>query len=333
MITVLVLLLAALFAIFNADTVFGFLLPQQTVNEMGTQLSTPAPQPTSIAINTETEAVLLELRRQYLDDRAETINWWLIAVAIALAFITLMVVAAGFVGYQVFRGILEDARRYRDEAQCSAKESSESLSRTLRVEVEAQESATTISSLRDAYFVGSEDQATYADVLGDLDNADAIDRAMSEAIDLQNADDSQAAMAKWISIAEILRGTDDPRCADAWFYIGRLSGQTDDHGAAICAYDKALQRNPEDFRAYNNRGTEKSKLGRLVESLEDFRAAIERNPTDGRPHSNLGAALWLLEDRSQAKVAFDKALELADQQGNSDLRSHIERAMTSLNVV
>ena len=46
-----------------------------------------------------------ELRRELLDDRASTINWWLAIVALVLTFFAIVVPIAGLFGFREFREI------------------------------------------------------------------------------------------------------------------------------------------------------------------------------------------------------------------------------------
>ena len=47
---------------------------------------------------------------------------------------------------------------------------------------------------------------------------------------------------------------------------------------AIKDYTKAIELDPKDAEAYNNRGTEFSSLGKSEEAIKDYTKAIELNP-------------------------------------------------------
>lgn len=46
------------------------------------------------------------------------------------------------------------------------------------------------------------------------------------------------------------------------------------HPAALEDYDRALELNPDDAKAYNNRGITNQNLGRMNEAREDFQKAL-----------------------------------------------------------
>ena len=92
----------------------------------GTEIRLDA-MPPEVISDYEIRRIFNELRGQYLDARAESITWWLMAAAISLAFITvfvtglgIIIVIGGFFGYQWFRDILAIAREYTDQVKESA---------------------------------------------------------------------------------------------------------------------------------------------------------------------------------------------------------------------
>ena len=338
-----------------------------------------------------------DLRRQYLDDRAESITWWLMAAAISLAFITVFVTAlgiiivlAGFVGYRWFRDILrdilEDARRYAGEAAKSADEA-----QTVANEVQttandaanlAEQASEILEGMKDTSHQAqqeleaiirrstAEDNSSHdilrsiVDLLGELEEVTPVDRASVEALRLQQEGDISSAIEKWRAIAEVMEGIDNERAARAWFSIGYLYGSSGDTKAAISAYDlatviypsfwpayvnrgadkyslglyheaildydKALEIDPDNVFAYSNSGEAKIELQLYEEAIADCDAAISRDPTLAEGYYHRGKAELGLGDTSGAEADFKKALELADQQGDSDLISMIERALANL---
>ncbi len=305
MIALLALLLAAAFALFNAGTAPGFLLPQQPVPQSITQASGSVPEPARIVTNNETEALLLELRSQLLDDRAATIDWWLIAVAIALAFITLLVVIAGLLGYRVFREILDDTRGYRDEAQKSVQEIGE-------LRRQAQERSEEIGNLREItaeQVAASDELAGVSDLAREVSGSSDVDRATLEAIRLQRNGEIESAMTIWQGIANTMERVEPDRASRAWFSVGYLYLQTQNHAAAVSAFDKAICLRPEFVQAYNNRGVAKSELQCDEEAIKDYNIAIGLDGTYSVAYTNRGASKfnlgWL------AKAQEDYALSIS----------------------
>ena len=225
-----------------------------------------------------------DLRSQYLDDRAESITWWLMAAAVSLAFVTafvtalgIIIVIAGFVGYRWFRDILDDARRYTGEAQESANQAKTVVNEAQSAATDAVASATQASEIVEQMkqnkeqseqiledqrsmtaedFARSGEQRSIENELGSVENT-PLDRAIAEAFRLQRQGNVAAAIEKWLAIANILEGVDDERAARAWFSIGYLHSQASEHETAIPAYDIAIQINPKLAEAYNNRAMQK----------------------------------------------------------------------------
>lgn len=65
------------------------------------------------------------------------------------------------------------------------------------------------------------------------------------------------------------------------YSLGLVDYETGDFFAAITAFDKAIQLNPQYADAYVYRGLSKAGLGHNFEAIADYDAAIQLNPTDG----------------------------------------------------
>ena len=57
---------------------------------------------------------------------------------------------------------------------------------------------------------------------------------------------------------------------------------------AIADYDKAIELNPKDAKAYNNRGVAKRQLKQYKEAITDYDKAIKLNPKDVKAYNNRG---------------------------------------------
>ena len=62
------------------------------------------------------------------------------------------------------------------------------------------------------------------------------------------------------------------------------------HKEAIGDFDKAIELNPEDAAAYNNRGNAKADLTQYKEAIADYDKAIELKPEDAQAYNNRGLA-------------------------------------------
>ena len=331
-------LLILLIAAFAAGPVAVFMISERSAASESTVGPTVPTDHATALTDSQLERLALEVRSQYVDDRAESINWWLMAAAVALAFITvfttglgIIIVIAGFVGYRWFRDILDDARRYTAEAQRSAlqaqtvadgaqttaseaerlaAESEEIVERIRRTEEQANHAVErlSISTAQDA--ATSNDLQWLADLVSGLIQATDIDRATADALRLQRQGDTKAAIEKWRSIANIIEGIDDKRAARAWFSVGYLQGDEGEHELAVAAYDRAIRLDPTMADAHNDRGNAKSRLGRNAEAISDYDTAILIAPEYALAYSNRGNAKRLLGQLEQAKGDLDTAIRL-----------------------
>jgi tetratricopeptide (TPR) repeat protein len=79
---------------------------------------------------------------------------------------------------------------------------------------------------------------------------------------------------------------------------------------AIEDYNKAIELNPKNAEAYNNRGNAHSELNKHEEAIEDFNKAIELDPKYAEAYNNRGNAYYELNKHEEAIEDFNKAIEL-----------------------
>ena len=74
--------------------------------------SAPAPAKPALAAAGEddTQRRFNKLRRELLNDRADTIDWWLVLITIVLGFLALVSVVLGYVGFRRFQKIEAEAK-------------------------------------------------------------------------------------------------------------------------------------------------------------------------------------------------------------------------------
>ena len=83
-----------------------------------------------------------------------------------------------------------------------------------------------------------------------------------------------------------------------------------DYEKAIMAYEKAIERNPEDAGAYKNLGITHTRRGDYERAITAYEIAIERNPEDAKAYFNLGYNYGERGDYEKAITAYEKAIEL-----------------------
>jgi tetratricopeptide (TPR) repeat protein len=93
----------------------------------------------------------------------------------------------------------------------------------------------------------------------------------------------------------------DPTDAVAYNNRGAAYGQMGNHTQQIEDCNKALQFNPKDAVAYNNRGVAYGELGNYEQEIEDCTKAIQLNPTLAVAYYHRGIAYQKLGNRKQAE--------------------------------
>lgn len=110
-----------------------------------------------------------------------------------------------------------------------------------------------------------------------------------------------------------------PDLPDAWFNLAYLQRQARDFEAALASYGEALTRGvsgPEE--AHVNRSVILSEhLGRVEEAEAELEAAVALNPRFVVAWLNLGNLYEDLGEVAKARVAYERALELAPGHGRA----------------
>lgn len=209
---------------------------QETVTPDKTPSSDKIDKPDSAGVvDTDVEnqrrfdALKNELRRELLDDRADTINWWLTATAIFLAFFAFLVVIVGYFGYNKFQEFLSDASDNVEKMRGYAKESQELVEKIGERNREDEETNQYIQ--RERHEVSS-DKAEQARELGQEEeqifDEPSFAQAISDALTLEQEGKIEEAIEKWRSIAKDAEGSYNDLAASAWFYIATLLQEGDE---------------------------------------------------------------------------------------------------------
>ena len=98
--------------------------------------------------------------------------------------------------------------------------------------------------------------------------------------------------------------------ASVLFYQGFASDSKGKYKEAIDYYDRVIELNPNNARAYNNRGVAKNELRQYQEAIADCDKAIELNPGFAEAYSNRGNAKNFLGLHQEAIADYDKTIEL-----------------------
>ena len=175
------------------------------------------------------DALRNERRRELLDYRADTINWWLTATAIFLAFFAFLVVIVGYFGYNKFQEFLSDASDNVEKVRGYAKEAQELVEKIGERKREDEETNQYIQRERHE---ASSDKAEQLREPGQEDeqvsDESSFAQAISDALTLEQEGKIEEAIEKWRSIAEDAEGSHNDLAASVWLYIATLLQKGDE---------------------------------------------------------------------------------------------------------
>ena len=158
--------------------------------------------------------------------------------------------------------------------------------------------------------------------------ASLIDKAIADAVSLQQQDKKDDAVKKWRAIVDIAGERDNDLAARAWFSIGYLLRK--DPEVALDATDRAIRLKPDHATAYNNRGAAKRRLARYDEAIADFDMAIHLKPKHIKAHINRGISKVVLGLKDKARKDLETGLKLARDANKEKMVDRAEKALRNL---
>ncbi|MBM4137528.1 MAG: tetratricopeptide repeat protein, partial [Nitrospira sp.] len=97
--------------------------------------------------------------------------------------------------------------------------------------------------------------------------------------------------------------------ATDWFEKGYILAISGKYKEAIDVFNRAIELNPKDARAYNNRGSAYQDSGNYWQAINDYNRAIELDP-NARAYNNRGSAYQDSGNYWQAINDYNRAIEL-----------------------
>ena len=158
-----------------------------------------------------------ELRREILDDRADSIGWWLSGIALLLAVLVLFVGLAAYFAFRRLREIEEAVRRSVEQARVHAEEASNLAEEIRGYGGEADEALRSIDGA-DLALARTQIGEEFSRVPG---RAGAT--AIAEARQLEGEGRLDESIERWKHIANVAEGSNDELAALAFRSIGDLS--------------------------------------------------------------------------------------------------------------
>ena len=140
--------------------------------------------------------------------------------------------------------------------------------------------------------------------------ASSTDKAIAEAVSLQEQGDVEEAIKIWRGIADAFEEVDRDLTAGAHFSVGYLLFQQGKHEDSITAYDEAIRLKPTDAGAYSNRGNTKHALRRYSDAIADYDEAIRLEADHAVAYNNRGNAKHALGRHADAIADYDEAIRL-----------------------
>ncbi len=102
----------------------------------------------------------------------------------------------------------------------------------------------------------------------------------------------------------------NPANEKAYYNRGITKYALQDYDGAIEDYTKAIELNPKNENTYNNRGSAKSKLQNYTGALDDFNKSIIINPGNAHSYFNRGNLKHGRKDYRGAFIDYNKAIEI-----------------------
>ena len=267
-------------------------------------------------IKVELQQLFNDLRREYLDTRSKSIDWWLEFIGIILTFFAVLIAIAGYIGFREFRRLRDEARQHVSEIR-KDKAKSDELMQNMRQKGNAE--------VFDVLSGSEEFEKGLRDLLQNSELS-VIDKAIADASALQQDGAIKDAIEKWRSIANIVGEADSDLAARSWFSVGYLHSQEEEPEKAIPAYDKAIYLKPDYAEAYNNRGASNGELGQYDAAITDLDEAIVLDPNDAEAHYNRGIVHFSRNNYDDAFTDFNTAILLKPNHTSAHANRGLSRA-------
>lgn len=104
--------------------------------------------------------------------------------------------------------------------------------------------------------------------------------------------------------------TEEEYTAYDWLNLGDAAYYAGEYEKAIDNYTKAIEINPEDAMAYNNRGVAYHKLEQYENAISDLTKAIEIHSEESNYYRNRGVSYHHFKQYEKAIKDFTKAIEI-----------------------
>ncbi|MEL6580319.1 MAG: tetratricopeptide repeat protein [Cyanobacteria bacterium J06621_12] len=150
-------------------------------------------------------------------------------------------------------------------------------------------------------------------------------RSLSKELELESTEQVQILQKEFILLIKCNRYEEaiascdkclaiNPNEDRAWFNRGFALGELERYEEAIASYDKCLAINPNKDIAWFNRGVDLSRLERYEEVIASYDKCLAINPNEDTAWFNRGVDLSRLERYEEAIASYDKCLAINPNQ-------------------
>lgn len=116
--------------------------------------------------------------------------------------------------------------------------------------------------------------------------------------------------------------------ANMHFYDAMDKMESGDYAGAILEYNKVIELDSSNYKAYTNRGTCKRNMQDFIGAIQDYNKAIEIDPTHSMQFSARAFAKSQLGDYRGAIQDYNKTLELSPK----DASSYFNRGLVRIQI-
>lgn len=117
----------------------------------------------------------------------------------------------------------------------------------------------------------------------------------------------------------------DPNDAKAYNNRGVAYGHKGQHNRAIEDFNKAIALNPDNAGYYHNRAIAYENKGDYKEAIEDYKRIIAIDPNNAMAYNNRGVAYAKRGWGREAVSDFRKACDMGNENGCKNLRKELKK--------
>lgn len=120
-----------------------------------------------------------------------------------------------------------------------------------------------------------------------------------------------------VFISLLLPALGQENTASYWIKQGTALSKSGQYGAALQAFDRAIELKPANANAWEKKALTLKKLGDYNDALQAFDRVIELKPANANAWENKALTLKKMGDYNDALQAFDRVIDLKPANANA----------------